>query len=316
MQPLLINPTRRLEPSKISYRGMVPPPAGLGARRMRLEILALFRIFTGQKLKVSKRLVSQGIPLKTEDRLQEEAAPGKRTVYEEEYVRQLFDTIAPRYDLLNHILSSGIDILWRKKAIRLLRAYQPKRILDVATGTADLAMEAARLKPDSILGIDIAPQMLKIGREKIRRKNLGHRITLEVGSAETLPVPDKSFDAVTVAFGVRNFSNLKQGLSEMRRVLKSGGVAMILEFSLPRRAPIKQLYRFYFRQILPWIGGWISRSKEAYRYLPSTVAQFPDGEEFCTILRSVGFTGIKTFPLTLGIATIYLAHISNEEVEQ
>ena len=283
---------------------------------MRLEILALFRIFTGQKFKMSEGLISQVMTLKKDDPLHQDVPHGGRTVYEQQYVRQLFDRIAPRYDLLNHLLSSGIDILWRKRAIRLLRPYGPKRILDVATGTADLAIEAMLLHPDSIRGIDIAPQMLKIGREKILRKNLSHRITLEEGSAESLPFRDEAFDAVTVAFGVRNFSNLKQGLSEMRRVLKPAGVALILEFSNPRGAPLKQLYRFYFRHILPKIGGLISKSQEAYSYLPSTVAQFPDGEDFCVILRSVGFTTVEIFPLTAGIATIYLAHTSNEEQER
>lgn len=280
---------------------------------MRLEILALFRIFTGQKFKTSERLISQVMTLKKDGPLHHETLHGGRTVYEQQYVRQLFDRIAPRYDLLNHLLSSGIDILWRKRAIKLLRPYGPKRILDVATGTADLALEAMNLQPDSIRGIDIAPQMLKIGREKILRKNMSHRITLEEGSAESLPFRDGAFDAVTVAFGVRNFSNLQQGLSEMHRVLKPSGVAMILEFSNPRKAPLRQLYRFYFRYILPRIGGLISRSREAYSYLPSTVAEFPDGEDFCSILRSVGFTTVEIFSLSAGIATIYLAHTSNEE---
>lgn len=248
--------------------------------------------------------------------MSDETPSGRRTVYEQEYVRNLFDTIAPRYDLLNHVLSSGVDVLWRKKAIRMLRQVQPAHILDVATGTADLAIEAARLQPESILGVDIAPTMLRIGREKIERKGLRGRITLREGSAENLPAEDQSMDAVTVAFGVRNFSNLQKGLTEMRRVLKPGGVALILEFSRPRHTPFKQLYQIYFQHILPVVGGWISRNKEAYRYLPSTVAQFPDGEAFCSIVRSAGFANVRMVPLTFGIATIYLAYTPHEEAEK
>lgn len=235
-----------------------------------------------------------------------DASSGRQT-YEQTYVRSLFDGIANRYDFLNHALSCGFDILWRKKAIRLLGTYKPRTILDIATGTGDLAVEAARLQPEHIFGVDISPAMLAIGRGKIAQRQLEPVISLHEGQAEHLQFPDHSMDAVMVAFGVRNFSNLEQGLAEMHRVLNSQGVAMILEFSQPRRTPFKQLYGFYFRRILPLLGGLISKSREAYEYLPKTVAQFPDGEDFLKILRTAGFHEVKQYPLTLGIATIYFA---------
>ncbi len=230
-----------------------------------------------------------------------------RRVYEQIYVRSLFDSIAHRYDLLNHTLSSGIDILWRQRAIRLLQSFHPKRILDVATGTADLAIEAARLNPDQIIGIDISTKMLEIGREKIRTKKLENIITLETSEAEHLRFESGSFDVVMVAFGVRNFENLELGLSEFHRVLRDGGIAMILEFSKPWLFPIKQLYLFYFKRLLPLLGGLLSGNRLAYEYLPSTVETFPNGEEFCTILHSVGFALVHCYPQTFGIASIYMA---------
>ena len=231
----------------------------------------------------------------------------QRSTYETSYVQSLFDSIAYRYDVLNHVLSSGIDILWRRKAIQLLAAYQPKTILDVATGTADLAIEASLLHPDSITGIDISQKMLEIGKLKIQRHGLSSVITLQLGNAEALAFASDSFDAVTAAFGVRNFSNLEKGLSEIHRVLHSGGTMMILEFSHPHNFPIKQLYGFYVEFILPALGGIISRNRAAYKYLPNTVSEFPDGEQFCDVLRSIGFAHVRSFPQTFGIATIYLA---------
>ncbi len=231
----------------------------------------------------------------------------QRRTYATSYVQSLFDSIAQRYDLLTHVLSSGIDILWRKRAIRLLAAYQPKRILDVATGTADLAIEASALHPDSIIGIDLSQQMMKLGIKKIQRRGLSHIITIQSGNAEAMTFATDSFDAVIVSFGVRNFSDLKKGLSEFHRVLHAGGVAMILEFSHPRIFPVKQLYNFYSKIIMPPLGEVIIHDRSASDYLPSTISEFPDGEEFCSILRSVGFAHIKYFPLTFGIATIYLA---------
>ncbi len=230
-----------------------------------------------------------------------------RRSYEKSYVRTLFDRIAFRYDLLNHLLSSGIDLYWRAKAIRLLREFRPARILDVATGTADLAIRAAELQPAQIIGIDISAEMLKLGRQKIHVRKLDYLISLQSGDAENLSFGDNSFDAVTVGFGVRNFSDLHRGLSEIFRVLRRGGVALILEFSQPKQFPIKQLYSFYSRHILPVVGGLISKSREAYEYLPATVQEFPDKNEMLGILQNVGFTSTHAYPLTFGIATIYIA---------
>ncbi len=231
----------------------------------------------------------------------------ERRTYEHSYVRSLFNRIAPHYDFLNHFLSLGLDIRWRRKAVALLRDYDPKTVLDVATGTGDLALEAAKLNAVRIYGVDISPAMLEHARQKIERYRLSHTITVEEGTAERLRFPDDTFDAVMVAFGIRNFSNLQQGLREMFRVLRPGGAVMILEFSKPRVAPFRQVYSFYFTHILPRLGGAISKSREAYQYLPSTVEAFPDGEHLVRILTGEGFVGPFFYPLTLGIATIYIA---------
>ncbi len=231
----------------------------------------------------------------------------ERQTYEHSYVRSLFDKIAPHYDFLNHFLSLGFDILWRRKAIRLLSEHHPKSILDIATGTGDLAIEASKLPVEHICGVDLSPEMLKFAQKKILRRGLKPRIVVEEGSAECLRFPDNRFDAVMVAFGIRNFSNLNEGLREMLRVIRPGGAAMILEFSKPRRTPFKQLYAFYFARILPRLGGMISKSPEAYQYLPSTVQTFPDGERLLDILHSIGFVRSHHYPLTLGIATVYVA---------
>jgi demethylmenaquinone methyltransferase/2-methoxy-6-polyprenyl-1,4-benzoquinol methylase len=230
-----------------------------------------------------------------------------RHVYEQTFVRSLFDSIAHRYDVLNHVLSSGIDILWRRRAIQLLQPFQPKHILDVATGTADLALEAVKLNPEHIIGIDISPKMLDIGRRKIRARKLEQRITLESGEAEHLRFESGSFDSVMAAFGVRNFTNLELGLKEFYRVLRMDGCSMILEFSQPKQFPIKQIFHFYSQYFLPLLGGIVSNNRSAYEYLPSTVSEFPDGEEFCALLRSVGFSSAACFPQTFGIASIYIA---------
>lgn len=230
-----------------------------------------------------------------------------RTTYEKPYVRSLFDRIAHRYDLLNHLLSFGIDVYWRKKAIRLLSRFQPRRILDVATGTADLAIAATYLQPQQIIGVDLSNEMLNIGRQKIADKNLDAVVSLQAGDAENLPFPDSSFDALTVAFGVRNFSDFQQGLREMHRVLQNRGVAVILEFSQPTVFPIRQLYSLYSKYVMPVVGGLISRQREAYEYLPSTVHEFPQSQEMIDILLSAGFTSAEQHRLTFGIATIYLA---------
>lgn len=235
-----------------------------------------------------------------------ESDPGPRTTYEPGYVRGLFNRIAPRYDLLNHVLSSGIDVWWRRKAIRLLSSLSPATVLDVATGTGDFAFEAARLlSPHSVVGVDVAENMLARGMEKAKRKGLDRIVSFRQGSAEGLPFSDGSFDAVCSAFGVRNFSDLDAGLREMRRVLRPGGAVVILEFSRPHAFPVKQLYRAYSRTVLPMVGGWISRDPEAYRYLPSTIGEFPDGEEFLSHLRAAGFRSAHQLPMTFGIATAY-----------
>lgn len=220
-------------------------------------------------------------------------------------VRSLFDSIAHRYDLLNHLLSGGIDLYWRRKAIAAVRDLQPKRILDVATGTADLALAAMKLAPEVIVGVDISENMLAIGRDKIAQKGLTGTITLQAGEAEKIAFPDGSFDASIVAFGARNFENLEQGLREMGRVLRVGGRIMVLEFSRPSAFPFKQLYFFYFRRILPLVGRLISKDPGAYTYLPDTVMRFPEGEDFLGILRAAGFRNVRQERLTFGIATIY-----------
>ncbi len=223
-------------------------------------------------------------------------------------VEQMFDRIAPRYDFLNRLLSGGIDIWWRKKAISYLKKDGPRLILDVATGTADLALETFRqIKPEKITGIDIANEMLEIGRQKIKKAGWGGQISLETGDSENLRFAENSFDAVTVAFGVRNFENLEKGLSEMRRVLRPGGQMVILEFSQPQSFPVKQLYGAYFRYVLPLVGRATSRDPRAYTYLFESVQAFPQGDEFCKILTKTGFQSPTHKRLTLGICSVYLA---------
>lgn len=224
---------------------------------------------------------------------------------EKAYVRSLFDGIAYRYDLLNHLLSGGIDLYWRRAAVHRLAEERPQRILDVATGTADFAIAAMRCGPKSIVGVDISEPMLEIGRRKVARRGWTDRIRLENGEAEALAFPDASFDAAIVAFGARNFEDLDKGLSEMCRVLRPGGRIVVLEFSRPRRFPFRQLYLFYFRNILPLVGRFISRDRQAYQYLPDTVMSFPDGADFLARLGRAGFSALREQRLTAGIATIY-----------
>ena len=224
-----------------------------------------------------------------------------------EQVADMFNNISPRYDLLNHTLSLGIDILWRKKAIRILKPYAPQTVLDIATGTGDFAIEAVKLKPIKIIGVDISEGMLAVGKEKMAQKGLSDLIELSYGDAENLSFEDNKFDAITVAFGVRNFENLKKGLSEMFRVTSEGGHVMIIEFSKPAKFPVKQLYNFYFNSILPKIGKMVSKDNAAYQYLPESVAAFPDGQEFLKILNEVGYKEAKCIPLTFGISSIYWA---------
>ena len=217
----------------------------------------------------------------------------------------MFDNISPRYDLLNHLLSLGIDILWRKKAIKLLQHQQTKLILDVATGTGDFAIEALALNPDKVIGVDISTGMLEFGRKKLRRLKLEEKIELQLGDSEKLQFQDNKFDAVIVAFGVRNFEHLEKGLADMFRVLKPGGNVVIIEFSQPRLFPFKQIFSFYFNTILPRIGKTISNDGSAYTYLPESVMAFPQGEEFLRILNNIGFINTQAVPLTFGISSIY-----------
>lgn len=221
-------------------------------------------------------------------------------------VARMFDSISRRYDFLNHFLSLGIDTRWRKKAIGLLRPHSPNYLLDVATGTGDFALESLTLKPSKVIGIDISEGMLEIGRKKIVQRKLSELIELKKGDSENIPFEENKFDAVTVAFGVRNFENLEKGLKEIYRVLKPQGHLLVLEFSKPRKFPFKQLYNFYFKTILPKIGRWVSNDKEAYSYLPESVEAFPDGEDFTRILQDVGFKKITCTTLTFGISSIYM----------
>jgi len=220
-------------------------------------------------------------------------------------VAKMFDNISGRYDFLNHFLSLGIDILWRRKAIGLLRDLKPKTILDVATGTGDFSIEALSLKPENVIGVDISEGMLEVGRGKLKARGLDKTIELKLGDSENLPFADNYFDAVIVAFGVRNFENLERGLAEMFRVLRPGGRVVILEFSRPSKFPMKQLYHVYFRTILPMIGRWISRDQAAYRYLPESVQAFPDGNDFIKILSALGYKNPQCNPLTFGISSLY-----------
>ncbi len=223
-----------------------------------------------------------------------------------EQVAKMFNNISGTYDFLNHFLSLGIDIIWRKKAIKELLADRPKLILDVATGTGDFAFEAiSTLKPDNIIGVDISRGMLDVAEQKIKKRDLSHIFEVRLGDSERLLFEDNTFDAVTVAYGVRNFENLEKGLSDIYRVLKPGAKAVILEFSQPKRFPIKQLYNFYFNYITPSIGKLFSKDNSAYAYLPESVAAFPDGEKFTKLMQQVGFKQPKCRPLAFGICSIY-----------
>jgi demethylmenaquinone methyltransferase/2-methoxy-6-polyprenyl-1,4-benzoquinol methylase len=235
----------------------------------------------------------------------EQVTPYNKSSDKKEQVAEMFDNIAHRYDLVNQLLSFGIHKGWRKKAVSMLRNTKPRLILDIATGTGDFAIEALSLNPEKVTGVDISEGMMKIGREKLRKLGLESKIELLSGDSENLPFADNSFDALTVGFGVRNFGNLEKGLSNMYRVLKPGGKAVILEFSKPRIFPVKQVYNFYFRRICPFIGKLFSKDNRAYTYLNESVTAFPDGTDFLKIMKVTGYLDCTQTPLTFGIATIY-----------
>ncbi len=222
-----------------------------------------------------------------------------------EGVRDMFNHIAKRYDFLNHFLSAGIDRVWRRKLIRELKKSQPQKMLDVATGTADLAILAARKSNAEVVGVDISEKMLEIGRQKIEKSHLQDRIQLQLGDAEKLPFGDESFDAAMVAFGVRNFEDLQAGLKEICRVLKPGASFFVLEFSKPRQFPVKQFYAFYSKYFLPFAGRLISKDNGAYTYLPESVQAFPDGDDFLNEMNKAGFQKLKAEKLSFGIASLY-----------
>lgn len=230
-----------------------------------------------------------------------ESSAGKK-----EQIATMFDHIAPKYDFLNHTLSFGIDKMWRRKAIRLISGYSPETILDVATGTGDFAIAALKSGARKVTGIDISKEMVAVGKEKVKKLGLEDRIELMAGDSESIQFPDESFDAATVAFGVRNFENLGKGLGELFRVLKMGGTVCILEFSKPRNSLVKFGYKCYSKWLMPAIGRLISGDRSAYTYLPESVEGFPDGEKFITFMRNSGFEQIREYRLTFGIATIYL----------
>lgn len=229
----------------------------------------------------------------------------KESSSKKEEVAEMFNNISKRYDFLNHFLSLGIDKIWRKKAIRLLKEIKPERMLDVATGTGDFAISALRLNPQQIIGIDISQGMLDVGTAKMKKRGVDHIVQLQLGDSEDLPFEDNHFDALTVGFGVRNYQNLEKGLSDMLRVLKPNGKAVILEFSKPKKFPVKQFFGFYSKFLIPFFGRKISKDARAYAYLPESVAVFPEGEEFKQIMAKVGYKDVQAKLVSGGIATIY-----------
>lgn len=222
-------------------------------------------------------------------------------------VEKMFDTISNNYDGLNRVISFGIDVKWRKKVVALVGEQKPHQVLDIATGTGDLAINLAKTGANRIIGLDLSEGMLAVGRKKVEKEQLSHLIELVQGDSEALPFENDTFDAITVAFGVRNFEDLDKGLSEIYRVLKPGGIFVILETSVPTKFPFKQGYSFYTKNLLPLIGKLFSKDEDAYSYLSESAAAFPYGERFNNILRKVGFTKVEDKPQTLGVATIYSA---------
>jgi demethylmenaquinone methyltransferase/2-methoxy-6-polyprenyl-1,4-benzoquinol methylase len=222
-----------------------------------------------------------------------------------EQVTKMFDTISGDYDGLNRVISFGIDIKWRKKVVKLVKANNPKTVLDIATGTGDLAINLAETNAEKIIGLDISNGMLEIGKQKIKKKKLESKIEMVLGDSENMPFEDNTFDAITVAFGIRNFETLEKGLKEILRVLKPDGTFVILETSMPDKTPFKQGYNFYTKNILPLIGRMFSKDRSAYKYLCESASVFPYGEALNNILHKIGFINVKDFPQTFGVATIY-----------
>lgn len=240
--------------------------------------------------------------------MSEKITPYKdKTTTKKEQVTEMFDTISGNYDGLNRVISFGIDVKWRKKVVKIVSKTQPKNILDVATGTGDLAINLAETGATEIVGLDISAGMLEVGKDKIKIKKLDQIITMVKGDGESLPYEDNYFDAITVAFGVRNFEDLEQGLSEIYRVLKPKGIFVVLETSVPTKTPYKQGYKLYTSSILPLIGKIFSKDRSAYSYLSESAAAFPYGNAFNNILRKIGFIEVKDHPQTFGVATIYTA---------
>jgi len=224
-----------------------------------------------------------------------------------EQVTQMFDKVSSNYDFLNRLLTFGIDVSWRKKVVKMVADQNAKIILDIATGTGDLAIMLAKNNPDKVIGLDISPGMLEVGKKKVEQLNLTNKIEMVIGDSENLSFDDNTFDAITVGFGVRNFEDLEKGLSEIYRVLKPNGTFVVLETSQPTKFPVKQGFTFYSKYIIPTVGKMFSKDKNAYDYLPESAAAFPYGEEFNNILLKTGFNTSKVYPQTFGISTIYQA---------
>ncbi|HET8736865.1 MAG TPA: bifunctional demethylmenaquinone methyltransferase/2-methoxy-6-polyprenyl-1,4-benzoquinol methylase UbiE [Pricia sp.] len=239
--------------------------------------------------------------------------PKKVTPYKDsglgkkEQVTRMFDTISKNYDRLNRVISFGIDVKWRERVVKILKQKHPTTILDIATGTGDLAINLVKTGAEKIVGLDISPGMLEVGKKKVAAKNLENTIEMVTGDSENLPFPDNSFEAITVAFGVRNFEDLEKGLREIYRVLASSGTFVVLETSVPTKTPYKQGYKIYTKYILPGVGKLFSKDRSAYTYLSESASVFPHGEVFNNILRKIGFIEVRNRPQTFGVASIYVA---------
>jgi demethylmenaquinone methyltransferase/2-methoxy-6-polyprenyl-1,4-benzoquinol methylase len=230
---------------------------------------------------------------------------GNQDKSKKQEVAEMFNNISGKYDFLNHFLSVGIDRIWRKKAVAMLKEIQPKRILDLATGTGDFAIASLKLQPEEVVGMDISEGMLEVGRKKMKDRGFDKVVSMRLGDSEDLPFEDNYFDALTVGFGVRNYENLEKGLAEMLRVVRPGGKLIILEFSKPKKFPVKQYYAFHSKYIIPFFGKRISKDDKAYAYLPESVAAFPEGKNFTDILEKLGYNNVGARPVSGGIATIY-----------